>query len=148
MTPTIIIAGCGKAKIDTSGGPVRARDLYTGGLAAPRIAHVAARAETLGVPWLILSARHGLLHPGDMVRAYDVTFSAMRRAERRAFAEKMASELPSLDWTRVELHAGALYAEVLADALAGVGAELLLPTRGMMIGEQRAYYLRGGADAV
>ncbi len=145
MTPTIIIAGCGKTKADTGRGPVSARVLYTGGLAAPRIAHVAARAELLAVPWRILSARHGLLSPEALVGTYDATFTAMRRAERRAFAERLAVDLARerLSFARVELHAGALYREVLAEALdlAGVSATIEAPLAGLGLGAQRAYYL-------
>lgn len=150
-TPTIIIAGCGKLKADTSRSPAPARDLYIGGLAAPRIAYVAKRAEALGVPWLILSAGHGLLDPCDMVRAYDVTFGAMRADERRACAERLARELPfahQVDFTRVELHAGAIYGEVLALALelAGITATIERPLAGKGLGEQRAFYLAQEAD--
>lgn len=147
--PSLIIAGCGKAKADTSSGPVPARQLYVGGLAAPRIAHVASRAEALGVPWRILSARHGLMAPDALVASYNVTFASMRATERRAFAKRLARELAWMRWThqanfaRVELHAGALYGEVLALALdlAGIRAAIERPLAGKGLGEQRAFYL-------
>jgi hypothetical protein len=52
----MILLGCVKRKRDH---PATAKDLYSSPLWAGRRAY----AESSGVPWLILSAKHGLVDP-------------------------------------------------------------------------------------
>jgi hypothetical protein len=67
-----IIVGCGAAKL---GHRAAARDLYTGSLFRAARRH----AEASGLPWRILSAKYGLIHPDQEIDPYD---------------RKMASRLP------------------------------------------------------
>jgi len=136
--PAIIIAGCGKAKLPRS---APARELYTGSLAAPRIAYVAHRADELGVPWWIFSAAHGLVHPDTVLEPYDTTLTAMRAAGRRAVAGRVIEALEEVveEGALIEIHAGAAY----RDALDRRGAwrwRWSVPLRGLMIGEQIRWY--------
>jgi hypothetical protein len=42
--------------------------------------------------WLILSAKHGLVWPGEILEPYDCKLAALRRPERRALAERLAAD--------------------------------------------------------
>jgi len=68
VTPRLLVIACGARK-----GPqaAPAADLYRGQL------FTAARraAEADGRPWVILSAKHGLLRPTDVIDPYDATLT-------------------------------------------------------------------------
>lgn len=63
----IAIIGCGARKLDR---PAPARELYVGSYfqACSRAAEAIAPGR-----WFILSAKHGLLRPGDEIEPYDLT---------------------------------------------------------------------------
>jgi hypothetical protein len=60
----IAVIACGARKAAT---PQPAKDLYVGTL----FAKARAAVEALDIPWLILSAKHGLLNPEQVVEPYD-----------------------------------------------------------------------------
>lgn len=64
MTETIVLVGCGSAKLDE---PAPARDLYTSNYFASKRRY----AELAGDSWAILSAEHALLEPDRVVPPYD-----------------------------------------------------------------------------
>ena len=67
MSKTIRIIACGSKK---NNGSHAAKDLYVGGLF-----NLAKRwAEQSPDEWGILSAKHGLLKPTDVIESYDLTF--------------------------------------------------------------------------
>lgn len=133
MPETVTLVSCGKSKL-THATP--ARDLYTGQLFQAARAYV----EAQGCPWWILSAKHGLLHPETVIAPYDVTLTAMKHEQRRAWAERVlgqiAQEVPS-DST-VEILAGIAYHEFLLHSLQRTHT-VELPLRGMGIGKQIAW---------
>jgi hypothetical protein len=57
---TVILLGCVKSKLDNR---AKARDLYCSPLWRGRRAY----AEASGLPWLILSAKHGLVEPDSVL---------------------------------------------------------------------------------
>jgi hypothetical protein len=93
----------------------------------------AARRHVSREPWAILSARHGLLRPDQVIEPYDDTLSGRRSIDRRAWAASVLRTIPPA--RRYVIWAGAAYAEHLAPSL---NAEL--PLRGLGIGEQLAWF--------
>lgn len=141
----IVLIGCGKSKNPSDAA---AQDIYTGNLFRARRAY----AEASGAPWLIASAKHGLLPPDRVISTYDVTIKQLCDPDRAAWALTcvldVVSGLPdtsSLRGITVELHMGADYAELLRDTFAAVGFRTNWITQGKGIGEQLDWYksLRG-----
>src|SRR5262249_34991002 len=91
--------------------------------------------------WFVLSARHGLVAPDDVIEPYDVTLRSLGRAGRLAWAGRVADQLNRRGLLgaghRFVLHAGADYAEPLARI---IGA--LQPLKGLTIGRRLAWYRR------
>lgn len=168
MTPRLAIIGCGAAKLPHA-APARA--LYTGGLFRAARVHVEAR----GLPWLILSALHGLVEPDAIIAPYDVTMAETKRESARqkhwpwpgqGYLCGVRGKLLSSVWRYpggagrwergtpvvVEVHAGALYVEAVTLALQGVVAfpEITVeaPLAGLEIGRRLHWYReRRGSEA-
>jgi hypothetical protein len=45
--------------------------------------------ESAGGPWFILSAKYGLVDPGQVIEPYEMTLNRMGRRERQAWAERV-----------------------------------------------------------
>lgn len=149
MKKLFALVGCSKTKLTTK-DPFRdlipARDLYTSDLFKKRVAHV----ESRDLPWMILSAKSGCIPPRTPVRVYDHTIRDKEQIDLAAWAVGSASQfidhlyynhdIRDLRTVAVEIHAGKGYCEPLAGILKLVGCEVILPVRGMGIGEQLAYY--------
>ncbi len=69
---TIVLIGCGKEKLPHR---AKAKDLYTGTLFKKSRAY----AEKFGDDWGILSAKHGVLYPDEMVEPYDLALQDLDR---------------------------------------------------------------------
>lgn len=143
MPRRIGLVGCVKQKRSV---PSPARDLYVSNLFLGRRAYVECSCDT----WWVLSAAHGLVHPGQVLEPYDVTLKNASRAERRRWSEQV---LRALDEEAgigpddvVEIHAGAEYRDFgLTAGLRLRGAEVVIPTEGMPIGKQLQFY-KGGCS--
>jgi hypothetical protein len=99
-----------------------------------------AAAEASGAPWLILSARHGVLDPKEVIEPYDLTLATMPPRERARWRMRVSlllgvllNELPEVE--RVVLLAGARYCEGLAEALS-TRVTVEMPLTGKGIGQQ------------
>lgn len=133
--PHALIVGCGATKAAT---PQPAADLYIGPLFKAARRH----AEASGLPWRILSAEHGLLHPSTVVAPYDHQLAASEvsalgaslRPQLDALAVGVGLSIPAE--LRVELHAGRLY----ADALNAAQASFSTPLAGLQIGQRLRWY--------
>lgn len=90
-----------------------------------------ARAAVTGEPWVILSARHGVVRPRQRLAPYNESLIEKSRQERVAWAGRVLEQMPRAD--HYVLWAGSRYAEHLAGPL---HAEL--PLRGLGIGQQLA----------
>jgi len=77
MTPIVLVA-CGSQKLDHA---APAQDLYTGDL----FKKSRAWAERFGSAWFILSAKHGLVAPGQVLDPYNVTLNTMDPAALSAW---------------------------------------------------------------
>lgn len=125
MSLTVVVIACSWYK---NAVPSPARDLYFGSQfrAARRAALVT------GHPWMILSAKHGLLRPDEMVDPYD----AVMDPTNPALIAKVRGQLQG--WTDVVAFTPKPYADLLLRA-APPGTRIKAPMAGLPIGEQRAY---------
>lgn len=74
MLKPVVLVACGSQKLPYAAA---AQDLYTGDL----FVKSRARAERFGSSWFILSAKHGLVLPGQVIDPYDLTLNAMKSGE-------------------------------------------------------------------
>jgi hypothetical protein len=102
-----------------------------------------------GRPWYILSAKFGLLAPGDVIGPYDVYLADQSPGYRKAWGEFVTAQLEQhehvLRGRRIEVHAGAAYADPLRGPLTARGAVLAVPLAHLRQGEQLAWYGRNPA---
>lgn len=144
--PIVYLVSCTKSKA-ADASP--ARELYA---ASDWFAKARAYVEAQGAPWFILSAEHGLVEPGEILRPYETTLLRMRKPARRAWAELVIGQLASrrlLGRARFVLLAGETYREFLEPWLTGEGRwpELgQVPLRGLGLGEQKAWLAQAAAD--
>lgn len=85
--------------------------------------------------WWVLSAKHGLVHPGAKIDPYDLTLARLSRAERREWAEWVAGQLRQryqIENTHFLVLAGRHYAA----ALDGF-PQMETPLAGLGTGHQR-----------
>ena len=121
---TTIVIGCGSRKASTA---QLAADLYTGTLF--RLARAAAEAD--GRPWMILSARHGLIAPTQILEPYNETLTS--RADVADLARLIEDQA---DPGPVEVWAARRYIEALEMAGRTVAAT---PMAGLGIGQRMAW---------
>lgn len=132
------LVGCVKSK---RGSAARAADLYTSALFLGRRRWVEASCSR----WYILSAKHGLVAPDEILEPYDETLTTKGGRDRRAWADGVLSQLRNAlgDIGRYdfEIHAGAAYTNHgLRSGLVSIGAGVTLPTEGLGLGRQLAFY--------
>jgi hypothetical protein len=91
--------------------------------------------------WFILSAKHGLLSPDEVIAPYEQTLNRLSVMERRAWAEMVKNRLVSvvMPEDRVVILAGARYREFLMPTLELLAARVEIPMEGMRIGEQLSW---------
>lgn len=98
-------------------------------------------AEQHGDEWRILSAGHGLVHPYQELAPYDVSMKSLNAQERREWATSVLDDLrwerpPLKRGDRVEILAGVQYREHLVPELKRQGIKVIVPMKGLGIGEQ------------
>lgn len=100
----------------------------------------------------MLSARHGLVRPDEMLEPYDQTLKAMTKAQRDVWAQGVVSQLRAwaTDWNVTSLHitllAGASYAAWIP--LAYDLARVDQPLAGMSIGYRLKWLTEQLTDTV
>jgi hypothetical protein len=94
--------------------------------------------QRAGKQVLILSAKHGVVHPEAVLQPYDVTLKTMGRAQKRSWGEKVTEQLRELipAGASVELHAGREYTQDIDLTCYHV----LDPLRGLRLGERMRWY--------
>jgi hypothetical protein len=97
-----------------------------------------AHAEATGTQWFILSAKHGLIQPDEVISRYEQTLNTMGIAERRDWARidhgQMDKQMPNA--VRIAFLAGQRYREFLMDHLSNRAQTVDVPMAGLRIGEQ------------
>lgn len=114
--------------------PAAARDLYASAWFIKARAYVEAREA----PWLILSARHGLVDPAEVIAPYETTLNRMTAADRRRWAtrviDQMEARAPVAD--EIIILAGRYYRADLMAWLQARFARVSVPMEGLGIGSQ------------
>ena len=133
----ISLASCVSQKLHV---PAPARDLYT----STWFIKARGYADRTGQPWFVLSAKHGLVHPDDVIAPYDLTLNNMPVTDRRAWARSALAQLsPHLDNVgSVTFLAGLRYREFLEPSLMSRGLNVSVPMEGLRIGEQLGWLTR------
>lgn len=119
--------------------PGPAKDVYNSRLWTARRSY----AEAAGVPWLILSALHGLLDPNQIIEPYELRLGETDAAAFRSATERAVAQLDSrwaLDDLVVEAHVRDDYADGLRAALVRRGRRLEQPLRGLSVCGQLSWY--------
>jgi hypothetical protein len=140
----VVLLGCVKLKLEH---PAPAKDLYISPLWNGRRAY----AEASGSPWLILSAKYGLLDPEQSIAPYDIALADVNASARRAWGEQVVEALQarfgSLEGMIFEVHAGEAYRTAIAPRLRELGASFEQPLLGLTMGRQLSWYRRHGVAA-
>ena len=130
------LVSCSKAKLDR---PVPARELYS---ASDLFRKASRYCETNCDGWFILSAKHGLVHPDQVLEPYDLTLKNLPRPELREWGRRVAKQLRDLGNVRFEAHAGRDYIWPLED----VGIRVTNPLAGLSFGHRLRWYLERSDD--
>jgi hypothetical protein len=135
----VVLIGCVRTKKAAASA---ASELFASPLFAGRRRYAAGS----GRPWYILSAKFGLLAPGDVISPYDVYLADQSPGYQRAWGEFVTVQLEqyenALRGRRIEVHAGAAYVDPLRRPLTARGAVLAVPLAHLRQGEQLAWYSR------
>lgn len=133
----LVLVSCSKMKLDH---PAPARDLYSS--TAFRLKR--ALAEHRDGAWVILSAKHGVLNPEQVVEPYDLTLTSMGVKARKEWAQQVLTVLLPLAVShgKVISFAGQRYVEYLLGPLEESGVIVQEPLKGLRQGEQLALLSR------
>ena len=132
------LVGCVNKKV---GVPRVAKDLYVSTLFVGRRSYVERSSDE----WWVLSAKHGLVHPDEVLAPYNVTLKKAGRLARRSWSNQLLLVIDERIQPRrgdvFEIHAGAEYREFgLLDGLRDRGCVVEIPTEGMPFGVQLRFY--------
>ena len=150
----LLVVGCGAAKRSSA---CAAQDLYTGPLTRDAIGY----AQATGLPWCVVSGRHGLLWPSLVVEPYEQRIP--RGEALRGWTDRVSSQLSlwmdEIGWRPrirrdgdrygtlpgsviLEVHAGSDYVRGLVDRWWSVET----PLAGLSMLQRRRWY-REARDA-
>lgn len=134
MTEKIALVSCVNKK---AAEPQPAADLYQ----SAWFKKASAYAKQISDRWFILSAKHGLILPGEVIKPYDETLNNMKAAERRSWAEKVTKQIQEVvqEGDQVLFLAGVKYRENLIPFLTELGCAVEVPMEGLRIGEQMSW---------
>lgn len=140
---TVGLIGCGKTKREAESP---ARDLYLGDLFKKSRAWVERRCQE----WGILSAKHGLLMPDELVEPYDQTLAKMDREWKQGWAQRTSYQV-YLQWgedTDFVLLAGEEYRQPFEEKfMRGETCTTKVPMQGLGLGEQLGWLKRELGDS-
>jgi hypothetical protein len=124
------LVACCKTKLDQR---ARAEDLYRSPLFRKARAYCLAHYPR----WFILSAKYGLVDPGQVIAPYDCTLLKQGRKARAEWGQLVCSQLAALGLAgeAFAAHAGKVYVAPLAGRL-----RIETPLAGLGIGQQMAWY--------
>lgn len=123
---TLYLVSCVSVKLDR---PAPAKDLYCSAWFKAARQYV----EAQGGEWRILSAKHGVVHPDQVIEPYEETLNTKNAHQRTVWALMVRHQMPDAD--HYVLLAGKRYAEHLADYL-----DAWRPLEGLGIGQQLAWF--------
>jgi hypothetical protein len=133
------LVSCSKSKLDH---PAPARELYV-----PSHLFRGARCyvERTCDRWFVLSAKHHLVRPEQVLEPYNQTLKDASPAERRRWSDvvlaALETEVGDLRRVTFEVHAGAAYLNFgLVEGLLARGAQVDNPVQGLRHGERLRFY--------
>lgn len=131
MSKKIFLVSCVSKKRSTA---CPARELYQ----SDWFTKAARYADKAGDEWYILSAKHGLVHPDQVLAPYNETLKKMGKATRLAWAKRVTASLgPCLQpGDTVNFLARQAYRENLVNQISHLGFTIEIPMDGLRIGEQ------------
>lgn len=111
--PEIVLVACCKTKLDHR---TAAQDIYQGALF--KLAR--QYAEGIGAPWYILSAKHHILRPGELIDPYEETLIGRKKKDRQIWSDRTGCKARQLfrqdGWPqRILWLAGETYSEFLEE---------------------------------
>lgn len=126
-----------------------ARELYS---ASPNFRKWVGWVEESCDRWFVLSAKHHLVDPDEVLAPYDQTLDAAPVGEKRRWSTEVISELEAvlgdIGSHSFEIHAGRNYwAFGLREELEARGATVIVPAEGLNMFERAAFYSRQPAGA-
>ena len=131
---TVCLVACTSRKGDQ---PATAEFIYR----SPLFSAARSYAERRADQWFILSAKHGLLSPKDVIAPYNESLLNQSEAQRQAWAADVLgafnARVPA--GGRVIFLAGSAYRSYLAPALESEGHETAAPMSALGIGSQVAW---------
>ena len=132
------LVGCVKEKGEA---PLPAMELYVSALFRGRRAYVERSCDR----WYVLSAKHGLVRPSQVLAPYDEALTDASRTRRRVWSERvlrqLGDELGHIAGNTFEIHAGVPYRDFgLVEGLRAAGAAVDVPAVGLSQGRQLAFY--------
>jgi len=93
-------------------------------------------AEGTGKDWYILSAKHGVLSPDDVIAPYEKTLNTMSSKDRRLWAKSTTTQINNIaPKGKITFLAGKKYREFLGIE----GGRISVPMEGLGIGQQLAW---------
>jgi hypothetical protein len=134
MTTTVALVSCGKRKRSATSP---ARDLYT----SPTFRLSRSWAETCADRWFVLSAKHGLVHPGSYLDPYDLSLSSLPAIEITKWYDQVASALLEIleQDDVVVLLTGSLYGDGVRARIGSERRMVLDPLRGMTLSRRQQW---------
>lgn len=131
------LVGCVKGK---QSKPAPAKELYISDLFLKRRAYV----ERCYDSWVILSAKHHVISPDELLEPYDETLKAKSAAERRSWSRQVFEQLQQRYLDQNEyvfyFHAGKEYRQYLIPLLKRHSYYWQNPLEGLSIGKQLSWY--------
>lgn len=128
MAQRIGLVACCGPKLDYSAS---AQDLYTSPLFTKSRAWVEANCDR----WFILSAKHGLVLPSEIIDPYNETLSGSSKAHRISWASKVAAQMAELDLMPTDSFQ-VLAGNDYCDWIGLVPQQSFRPMQGLGIGQQ------------
>ena len=153
----IALIACSASKRETS---APARELYTGALFRAAVLY----AESRHLPWFVLSAKHWVVRPNQIIYPYDVALGKLRlqpgneRCTEKELAAQWVNHVRRMLMVgdepivrrgdTVVMLAGATYRDAggLTETLRACGVEVQIPLEGLAIGQQKSW-LKSATEA-
>lgn len=86
--------------------------------------------------WFILSAKHGLLKPTDIIEPYNITLNTMKKNEIVEWSHRVYDQLCKFELYQVDFYAGEKYRKYLISLLEEKDIICNIPMKRMGIGQQ------------
>lgn len=126
------LISCSKSK---GGHRDIARDMYV----SPLYRKSVQLAELWGVPFYILSAKYGLLHPNDLIEPYEQTLKTATKKEKQDWAQRVDKKIRELPRKKLVVLAGDDYFAPLVEASSGAPLDYFAPMRSLSLGTRLAF---------